>query len=68
MNSKEYFNYLYTEARRNKLKEELANQAEEKKEARAKRIKCLKRCKALKDMIGARGAEYAAFNTCKIRM
>lgn len=62
MNTDDYLSKLYTDARREKLKEELAETPAAKREARNKRFKILKRFKALSKLT-SRSLENAALFT-----
>ena len=59
MNTDDYLSKLYTDARREKIREELAETPAAKKEARSKRFKLLKRCKLL-SKLSSRNIENTA--------
>ena len=63
MSTNEALNYLYREAQKAKIREELATTTAGKKEARAKRRYCLNRYKAICRATGIRknGIEITAF-------
>lgn len=60
MNTYEYINYLFKAAKRNELKEMLAETPDEKRSARLKRSKYLNRIKAMSKLSNVSGSENAA--------